>query len=458
MKTAAGKLATAVWISSAGLVIALLVFNITPSLLNGLPWFHITLGFNSFIFFLELYLDIRQSFTIRQYRNPKASWTTASFHIENILGLLNFRRTESTIGFVLECCILNFGALVYLYSLNNTMWEYYGFGEQYEVTRGISYLLMVSMFSSLIRLPFELYRVFLVDKRPDSPGHADDEFWLRQIVLDQVKMFLVSLIIGTPLLAFTIALFTWQFPYQWLYIIIFASTVSLFFSDMYPTFAIMFNSFAVVGQGELRDEIVNLSKKLSFPVKQIYTMDGSKRVSHSNAFLLGFWNNSIVLYDTLLKQLTTQEILAIIGHEIGHYRYKHSWKHLFVQLMFLGNFIFLFSRVVNLDMFYSSFGFPKVDVTVGLVLFSYLYSTFANLLRFVTNLIRREFEYAADRYALGNGLDMKNALLSMHGKGRYIKPDIYFSLYYYSHPTLMERLDSIEAITNDLNVQHKKDT
>eukprot|EP01132_Coremiostelium_polycephalum_P011131 gene11131-13631_t len=439
----------AVWVWCVGVVLAMVIFNIVP-LLESIPWFHFTIGCNTFIFFLELYLDIRQSFTLRQYNNPNAIWTDAKYHIENIEGLLNFSRTESTIGFIIECLILNFGLLVTLYEFSNRLWDNMGFPDSFEIIRGISYLLVISLFSSLVRLPFEMYRIYIDNT---SPSPSPNEHWIRQIITDQIKMFLVSLLIGVPMLAITLALFYYQYPYQWFFIIIFVSIVALLFSDMYPNIAFLFNNFSVLEDGQLRSEIIGLSTKLGFPLKQIYTMDGSKRVSHSNAFLMGFWSSSVVLYDNCVKQLSTTEILAIIGHEIGHQKFKHVWKHLFVQLVFVGNFIFLFSSVVNLKVFYTSFGFDRVDASVGMVLFSYLYSTFANLLRFVTNLIRREFEYAADAYAIENGLDMKKALVSMHGKGTYIQPDRFFSVYYYTHPSLMERLESIDLI----NQSFKKD-
>eukprot|EP01133_Synstelium_polycarpum_P013384 gene13384-15743_t len=301
----------AVWVWSAAVLLATVgYFNVIP-LLEELPWFHITIGCNTFIFSLELYLDVRQSFTIRQYKNPNVNWTDAKYHIENILGLLNFSRTESTIGFIIECAILYFGVLLHLHRLGG-YWigHYVGLGEEFFLTRGIFYLLLVSLFSSIIRLPFELYRIFLVD-RPQEEG------WFKQVVIDQIKMFLVSLLIGVPLLSMTLALFSWQFQYQWF--------LALFFSDMYPSLAFLFNDFSVLEDGELRSEIITLSKDLGFPLKEIYTMDGSKRVSHSNAFLMGFWSSSFVLYDNLVKQLSTQEILSIIGHEVGHHKFKRMY-------------------------------------------------------------------------------------------------------------------------------------
>ncbi|KAM9961294.1 hypothetical protein ACTFIR_004134 [Dictyostelium discoideum] len=468
-----GSVTVVVYIWCIGIVIAMVVFNIQP-LLEIMPWFKFTIGCNMFIFFLELYLDIRQSFTIRAFNYPNSNYHEIKYHIQNILGLINFSRTESTIGFIIECLVLYFGVLVGIYNINDYIWFYFGFNRTYEITRGMAYLLEISLISSLVRLPFEMYRIYI-----DQPSNEDsnnnnansnnnnnktpagetnktyDKFknkdWIKQIIWDQIKMFLISLFVGLPLLTITLSLFYWQYPYQWFTIVIFVSIVALFFSDLYPSIAYLFNNFSILEDCQLRNEISELSRKLNFPLHEIYTMDGSKRVSHSNAFLMGFWTSSFVLYDNLIKQLTTQEILAIIGHEIGHHKFMHNMKHLLIQLVFVGNFIYLFSSVVNLQVFYVGFGFDRVDVSVGLVLFSYLYSTFANLLRFVTNLIRREFEYAADAYAIENGLEMKKALVSMHGKGVYIKPDRFFSLYYYSHPTLMERLESINLIKKSLS-------
>jgi len=176
-------------------------------------------------------------------------------------------------------------------------------------------------------------------------------------------------------------------------------------------------------------------------VRDVYTVDGSKRSAHSNAFLMGFWTTSVVLYDNLVKELSTDEILSILGHEIGHHKHNHNWKHLVMQLVFVGNFIFFFSKVVGLPAFYSSFGFDTPDAGIGLVLFSYLYSTFANFLKFVTNLFRRRFEYEADTYALALGLDLRKALIHLHGPAsKSILPDPFYSVYHFAHPPLSERL------------------
>eukprot|EP00026_Physarum_polycephalum_P007646 Phypoly_transcript_07711.p1 GENE.Phypoly_transcript_07711~~Phypoly_transcript_07711.p1 ORF type:complete len:428 (+),score=23.67 Phypoly_transcript_07711:127-1410(+) len=396
------------------------------------PWYRVTIGCNTFIFLLELYLDYRQISRLKKYGLTKQSFFQ-----------LDFSRVESTFGFLFECIVLMLGTLVLVWDKTTNQLESLGFGKEYQIVYGVSYLFVVSFFSSLVRAPFEIFRVVFLEKHVKSRWGT-----LLRMAADQIGIFFISLIAGAPLLAVTLSLLYWDFQFQWLVTCIFVCAVAVLFSDMYAVMlAPMFNKYTRLPDGVLRAEILELSRKLKFPVKDVYTMDGSKRSAHSNAFLMGFWSSSVVLYDTLVKDLSTPEILAILGHEIGHHKFNHTWKHLFMQLVFVGNFIFLFSRVVSLPEFYASFGFSVADAGIGLVLFSYLYSTFANFLKFVTNLFRRRFEYEADAYALSLGLDLRRALVHMHGATNNVLPDPFYSVYHFAHPSLSERLAWMDHYT-----------
>lgn len=389
------------------------------------PWYRVTIGCNTFIFLLELYLDYRQTSKMK----------LLGYQNQNFFQL-DFNRVESTFGFIFECLVLMFGTLVVVWDKTASQLESFGFGREYQILYGVSYLFVVSFFSSLVRAPFEVFRVVFLEKHVKSRWGT-----LLRMAADQIGMFFISFVVGAPLLAVTLSLLYWDFHYQWLVTCIFVCAVAVLFSDMYAVMlAPMFNTYTLLPEGVLRTEILELSRKLDFPVKDVYTMDGSKRSAHSNAFLLGFWSSSVVLYDNMVKDMSIPEILAILGHEIGHHKFNHTWKHLFMQLVFVGNFIFLFSRVVALPEFYLNFGFRKADAGIGLVLFSYLYSTFANFLKFVTNLFRRRFEYEADSYALALGLDLRKALVHMHGVSSHVQPDPFFSVYHFAHPSLSERL------------------
>lgn len=402
------------------------VTMVVSGVLSQIPWFRVTVGCNTFIFLLEQYLDFRQISRMKKYGVAGQNFF-----------LLDFARVESTCGFIFECLVLMFGVLVIVWDKTASLLESFGFGREYHIVYGVSYLFVVSFFSSLIRAPFEVFRVVFLEKHIVSRWGT-----LLRLAVDQIGIFLISLVVGVPLLAVVLSLLYWDFPFQWLITCMFVCSVAVLFSDMYAVMlAPLFNTYTRLADGELRKEILELSHKLNFPVKDVYTVDGSKRSAHSNAFLMGFWTTSVVLYDNLVKELSTDEILAILGHEIGHHKHNHNWKHLVMQLVFVGNFIFLFSKVVSLPAFYASFGFDTPDAGIGLVLFSYLYSTFANFLKFVTNLFRRRFEYEADTYALALGFDLRKALIHLHGPAsKSILPDPFFSVYHFAHPSLSERL------------------
>eukprot|EP01111_Echinosteliopsis_oligospora_P017936 TRINITY_DN7976_c0_g1_i1.p1 TRINITY_DN7976_c0_g1~~TRINITY_DN7976_c0_g1_i1.p1 ORF type:complete len:413 (-),score=48.58 TRINITY_DN7976_c0_g1_i1:126-1364(-) len=390
-------------------------------ILEQIPWFRVTVGCNTFIFLLELYLDILQARKMRQYGHSK-NW-------------LNFARVESTVGFLCELIVLMKGLLVTAWSISSSLMSDCGLRE-YRILQGVAYIFVVSFYSSLVRAPFEIFRVVFIETHVQTRWGT-----LLRMAADQIGMFVVSFVVGVPALGVALSLLYWKFQYQWLLLVVFVASVAVLFSDVYAVIiAPMFNTYSRLPDGELRSEIMQLAYQLEYPLRDVYTVDGSLRGAHSNAFLMGFWNHSVVLYDTLVTQLSTQQILAIIGHEIGHHKFGHTWKHLTIQMAFLGNFIFLFSRVVDLPGFYSNFGFEVVDPSIGLVLFSYLYSTFANFFTFLTNVFRRRFEYEADAYATAAGLDIKGALVTMCSHSSHVLPDPLYSLYHFSHPPLSERI------------------
>jgi STE24 endopeptidase len=399
---------------------------IVVHMIDGVPWFWITVGCNTFIYVLELVLDILQGLRMRHY-----GYSKRILHFD-------YSRFESTFGFLFECLVLILGSLVVLWDFTINKLQEFGYGSEYQILRGVTYIFVISFLSSLVRAPAEVLRVVW-----EAPPGRRWRATLR-MAADQIGIFLLSFVVGVPLLAMTLALLCWDLPFKWLLTSIYVSVVAVLVSDIYPVvLAPLFNTYAPLEDGELRNEIIHLANKLKFPLKGVYTVDGSKRSDHSNAYLMGFWSSSIVLYDNLIKQLSTREILAILGHEIGHHKLKHTWKHLIVQLVFMGNFIFLFSKVVNSPHFYQSFGFEQPDTSIGLVLFSYLYSTFANFLRFVTNLVQRRFEYAADAFALQQGLPLRQALIKLNGvdnASSSVLPDPLYSLYHFAHPPLSERL------------------
>jgi len=275
-------------------------------------------------------------------------------------------------------------------------------------------------------------------------------------ITDQFTMFAISFFVGVPIIALTLVLLEWRFPYHWFVVSAIISLVGVFFSDVYPTYlAPLFNTYTKLPEGNLRTEIKKLAHRIDFPLTEVVVVDGSRRIAHSNAFIMGFnKNKQIVLYDTLMEKLTESQILAILGHEMGHQKFNHTWKQLLLQLVCIGNFIFVFIKIINREAFYKSFGFSSIEISIGLVLFSYLYSSISSVVLMSTNFISRNFEYKCDEFAikLNPERDLETALIKLHATNpSNLMPDIWYSAYHYSHPSLLERLENIKQIRKTLN-------
>lgn len=205
-------------------------------------------------------------------------------------------------------------------------------------------------------------------------------------------------------------------------------------------------------EGELKDAIFALAKKLNFPLTKLFTVDGSKRSSHSNAYLYGFFKNKrIVLFDTLIKQMTVPELEAVLGHEIGHWALSHVLQMFVIQQVYFLAMFALFGFSLNDPQLYLSFGFnPNTKPTIiGLMLFlSTIWAPVDKFLSFLVTYNTRRNEFQADQYSVGlnYGPTLKMGLVKMSIENRSnLDPDPLYSLYHYSHPPLLQRLEAIEA-------------
>jgi len=361
-----------------------------------------------------------------------------------------YNRMEATMEFIAECLVLSSHLLVWFWALSKDLLDTLGYGTEYRITRGMVFILVVSLASSLVRVPFHLFRILCVDTHFEMRSAAsilDVWFW------EQMKMFAFSLLFGVPLLSALLALLSWDLPYYSIYSCIYVGILAIFFTDIYHLIAPAFDHYKALPEGPLKEGIEKLTRELNFPLAKILVVEKYKQkyrsTVHSNAFLVGFrFSKSIVLYHSLIHQLKEKEICAIIAHEIGHHKYYHTYKMLFMQLFSMGCFIFLFTHIVKMPQFYRSFGFLSVDASIGLVLFSYIYSAFANIGHWLTNCASRSMEYTADKYAVENGMTkLESALIKIHANNlTNLMPDPWYAHYHYSHPSLAERLKHIHKI------------
>jgi STE24 endopeptidase len=180
---------------------------------------------------------------------------------------------------------------------------------------------------------------------------------------------------------------------------------------------------------------------------EIFVIDGSRRSNHSNAYFYGlFKKKRIVLYDTLLKQANTPEIISILAHELGHWYNNHIYKQLIINQGHLFLLFFLFSKMISNQNLYQSFGFDSKPVIIGFILFLFIYGPIDHIFGFFQNFMSRMNEFEADSYSkkLGFSSDLKSALIKLHTENLgNVNPDSWYSTYHYSHPPLVERLNAM---------------
>jgi STE24 endopeptidase len=212
----------------------------------------------------------------------------------------------------------------------------------------------------------------------------------------------------------------------------------------------LFNKQTPLPEGELRDAILKLAEKAGFKVKDIYVMDGSKRSTKANAYFTGLGaQKRIVLYDTLISQLTTDEIVAVLAHEIGHYRHKHIYKGLILSLLQMGLTLYILSLFINYPDLTQALGVHKKAVHISLIVFGILFSPISLLTGLLGNIISRKHEYQADRFVSRFGLEdhLISALKKLSRNNlSNINPHPAYVFFHYSHPTLLQRIRALKNI------------
>jgi len=263
-----------------------------------------------------------------------------------------------------------------------------------------------------------------------------------------IKSLLISIVLVFPILGGIIYLVKWGGEFFYLYVCGFIFFVQIFLITIYPIFIQpLFNKVEPLPEGPLREKIEALAKQTGFPLTQLYQIDGSKRSGHSNAYFYGFWKNKrIVLFDTLINQVSEDEVVAVLGHELGHYFLNHTVYGLIIAQIHIAVLFFVFGKVMFTKELFQSFGFDTMPTLIGLLLFNFINTPIDHILSFFMNLYTRYNEFQADHYSvkLGYGPLLKEGLKRLQVENlSTMDPDYWYSTFHYSHPPLVERLDAI---------------
>jgi STE24 endopeptidase len=268
-------------------------------------------------------------------------------------------------------------------------------------------------------------------------------------VLDQLKGLLLGAVIGGLLLALVVWFYNITGRWFWLYAWAGLSLFMIFFSKFYTTLILpLFNKQTPLEAGELRTAIEDMSKRAGFKLENVYVMDGSKRSTKANAFFSGFGNNKrIVLFDTLINDLETDEIVAVLAHEIGHFRLKHIITGTVLSVLQTGLTLFLLGWFVNNPALSQALGAGEVTFHIGLIGFGILYSPVSGVLGLGMTVISRRNEYQADAFAGNHARPeaLQSALKKISANAlSNPTPHPWFVFFNYSHPPLLKRLEVLD--------------
>jgi STE24 endopeptidase len=289
-------------------------------------------------------------------------------------------------------------------------------------------------------LPFEWYAQFHLEERFGFNTTTPRVWWM-----DRLKALLLGLIIGYPLLVLVLRIISWTGSWWWLWAWAALTAFQLLMLVLAPVLILpLFNKFTPLPEGTLRERLLGLANRTGFRAQGIQVMDGSKRSQHSNAFFTGFGKfRKIVLFDTLLQQLSEPELEAVLAHEIGHYRKQHVVKLLLLSAGLALLAFYLLSLLVHQAWFSSAFGFSQGNIVPALLLFALLSGSVSYWLSPLVNLLSRRYEYQADAFAASTMKEphsLIGALRKLNEKNlSNLMPHPLYSGFYYSHPSLLER-------------------
>ncbi|MCZ6730091.1 MAG: M48 family metallopeptidase [SAR324 cluster bacterium] len=308
----------------------------------------------------------------------------------------------------------------------------------------VTYLALLAVLSGLARLPFTLWRTFRIETafgfNRTGPG-----LWL----LDRAKGLALGAALGIPFLYAVYGFMQGTGGWWWLWLFAFIVLVQFVLVWLYPSvIAPLFNRFAPLPDGELRRGVEELARRAGFRTGGIFTMDASRRSGHSNAYFTGFLRPRIVLFDTLLDEMSLDESLAVLAHEMGHYRKGHIYKGLAIQMAGMLAGLWILSLLVDWPPLFAAFGFSAPSHYAALILFLAMGGAFTFYLDPLLAWISRRHEFQADAYSvalLAQPEALKSALVRLNGQNlANLTPHPWYAAYHYSHPTLPQRLAAID--------------
>ncbi|MDB2471029.1 M48 family metallopeptidase [Flavobacteriaceae bacterium] len=349
-----------------------------------------------------------------------------------------FSNITSIFSLILTLAFFYFDGFEYVdniarsYSSNNTIIALIFFG-------------IIMLGSDLLTTPFSYYKTFVIEE-----NFGFNKTSMNTFILDKIKGWLMLIIVGTGILSLILWFYevtgTNFWLYTWALVTIFSVFMNMFYSKLVVP---LFNKQVPLECGDLRDKIAAYAATVGFKLNKIFVIDGSKRSTKANAYFSGFGSEKrVTLYDTLIKDLDEEEIVAVLAHEIGHYKRKHIIFNLLASISLTGFTLYILSILVSNPLLSNALGVEIASFHIGLIAFGLLYSPISEITSLIMNILSRKFEYQADNYAKNTYASeplisslkklSKNSLSNLTPHPAYV-------FMHYSHPTLQERIKNLRS-------------
>ncbi|MDR2962284.1 MAG: M48 family metallopeptidase [Bacteroidales bacterium] len=354
---------------------------------------------------------------------------------------------SSTLSTVVILALLFCSAFAWL-----DTWIYATFGSAAQplnhIWAGLLFFGILGFAADILGKPFEIYNTFVIEQR-----FGFNKTTAKLFVFDTLKSWLLAALLGAAVLAALLALMSYFGEWFWLYAWVFISLIMIAITMFYSSLIVpLFNKQTPLEDGELKQAIAEFASNVGFKLDTIFVIDGSKRSTKANAYFSGLGaKKRIVLYDTLIQEMTVDEIVAVLAHEIGHYKKKHTRSMILASLLQMGVMLFVLGLCVRVPQFTEALGVPyeQGKYHIALLVFALLYTPLSFAISLVFNYVSRTHEFEADAYAAQHysAESLSQALRKLSKRNlSNLTPHPWYVFCYYSHPDLYQRLQALKQL------------
>lgn len=404
--------------------------------------FYIIISILTLQFILETFLDYLNA---KHYKDAIPTELIDVYDTEEYLKSQDYKQTNYKFGlltsgfsFILTISFLVFGGFEWVDFLARSF-------SDNPIIIALTFFGIIMIGSDIITTPFSYYSTFVIEEK-----FGFNKTTKKLFVLDKLKGWLMLAILGGAILAVIIWFFEWAgsnfWIYTWALVTVFTLLMNLFYSKLIVP---LFNKQTPLENGSLKSKIEAYAKTVGFELRNIFVIDGSKRSTKANAYFSGFGKEKrVTLYDTLVNDLTEDEVVAVLAHEVGHYKQKHIIFNLFISILLTGFTLYILSLFINTPEVSLAIGVTTPSFHAALIGFGILYSPISELTGLIMNYMSRKFEYEADDYAkntfAASPLITSLKKLSKNSLSN-LTPHPAYVFMHYSHPTLLERIKNLKA-------------